>query len=846
MQSVKKPTWQQATALVSLSTCGAMTGFTFAHGTVAELTSPASMPAHLTALDTPATAALSNDSALRSAIVSAAKYYLQMAQSKTPAEMEALIWQADSTDGADHGQSCAAFASLTLALGAQAVGQQSWATGGGSYPWPLHRWADVRVQPNPDSPDVVSMLQDAQAHHRWHPLGDGYRPQPGDWVLFDGHVEVVTGYTGAALYTVGGDSLPDLTVNAHKFPAPLAAQGVLGFVNNGEPVSTAGQDGQSGGGGSQAAADAAQAPGVASQMAGAAARQDHGSAAIPGTVASTLGGGSRTRTPAGMAGTAGPGASGQGRVRRAAPTGTAAIPGMLAGTPGGSSAGQYAPSYTRHNAPSAGVPGTAAQQAFISLVAPGAIAAQQRYGIPAAVTIAQAIDESGWGQSELATADHNLFGIKGTGPAGSDMRPTQEYENGTWVTRTAPFRVYHNIAESIADHSQLLATGQAYQHAMAARHVPDAFAAALTGVYATDPDYGSSLIALMRLYNLYRYDSATPAAAQPVAPLERQVAGQQAVAPLAAIPGVSAPRAPADGASARADPGRAPSGVRGVASVPGVWGARAAPAAPGDTGIPGGVSIPGVAGALAVGAVGARVAGNGRRGSGSRPSTWDAEGTTGRMPATRRAPEAGQRPGPRIAPRGSRMSTRRRYVSQIPQAITADFVAAAKGPLTRAQPLYQDVACRTGISWELLAACDWMQCQARPRYSPVYGERLGTVNPDGTVFRTKSAALVQCASDLVELAGAVYVIDLTVRRVLPVRDLAHTFAAFRWGGLLQVHAISAMEFPYSVAGLTSQHLKMRWPDISDPRAPDKPGTRFRMPFGAVPVVLSLGYLAVPW
>jgi len=764
VQSVKKPAWQQATALVSLSTYGAMTGFTFAHGTVAELTSPASMPAHLMALATPASPASPDDSALRSAIVSVAKYYLQMAQSKTPAEMEALIWQADSTDGADHGQSCAAFASLTLALGAQAVGQQSWATGGGSYPWPLHRWADVRVQPNPDSPDVVSMLQDAQAHHRWHPLGDGYRPRPGDWVLFDGHVEVVTGYAGTALYTVGGDSLPDLTVNAHKFPAPLAAQGVLGFVNNGELVSTSDQDGQSGGGGSQAAADTAQVPGMTSQMAGAAARQDHGSAAIPGTVASTLG--------------------------------------------GGSSAGQHAPGYTRHNQPPTGVPGTAAQQAFVSLVAPGAIAAQQRYGIPAAVTIAQAIDESGWGQSELATADHNLFGIKGIGPAGSDMRPTQEYENGIWVTRTAPFRVYHNIAESIADHSQLLATGQAYQHAMAARHVPDAFAAALTGVYATDPDYGSNLIALMRLYNLYRYDSATPAAAQPVAPLEPQVAGRQAVAPLAAVPGVSAP------------------------------------AAPGGTGVPGGVSIPGVAGALAVGAVGPRAAGNGRRGSGSRAGARGAEGTTGRMLATRRALEAGQRPGPRIAPRGSRMSTRR-YVPQIPQAVTAGFVATAKGPLTWAQPLYQDVASRAGISWELLAACDWMQCQARPRYSPVHGEKLGTVNPDGTVFRTKSAALVQCASDLVELADAVYVIDLTVRRALSVRELADTFAAFRWGGLLQVHAISAMEFPYSVAGLTFQHLKMRWPDINDPRAPDKPGRRSRIPFGAVPVVLSLGYRAVP-
>ena len=246
MRSVKKPTWQLAT-VVSLSTCGAMTGFTFAHGTVADMTSPTSLPAHLTALDTPATPASSNDSALRSAIVSVARHYLQMAPTKTPAEMEALIWQADSADGADHGQSCAAFASLTLALGAQAVGQQSWATGGGSYPWPLHWWADVRVQPNPDSPDVVSMLQDAQTHHRWHPLGDGYRPRPGDWVLFDGHVEVVTGYTGTALYTVGGDSLPDLTVNAHKFPAPLAAQGVLGFVNNGDLVSTAGQDGQSAG-----------------------------------------------------------------------------------------------------------------------------------------------------------------------------------------------------------------------------------------------------------------------------------------------------------------------------------------------------------------------------------------------------------------------------------------------------------------------------------------------------------------------------------------------------------------------------------------------------------------------
>ena len=158
---------------------------------------------------------------------------------------------------------------------------------------------------------------------------------------------------------------------------------------------------------------------------------------------------------------------------------------------------------------------------------------QSRYGIPAAVTIAQAIDESGWGQSALAIRDHNLFGIKGTGPAGADMLPTQEYQNGQYVTVTAPFRVYHNVAESIADHGQLLATGSSYQHAMADRHLPDAFAADLTGVYATDPQYGTNLIAIMKLYNLYSYSA--PGAPQAVP--SPQVAPQATAQPAQAAPG---------------------------------------------------------------------------------------------------------------------------------------------------------------------------------------------------------------------------------------------------------------------------------------------------------------------
>jgi hypothetical protein len=222
--------------------------------------------------------------------------------------------------------------------------------------------------------------------------------------------------------------------------------------------------------------------------------------------------------------------------------------------------------------------------------------------------------------------------------------------------------------------------------------------------------------------------------------------------------------------------------------------------------------------------------------AGSAATTSRAEGTTSAhlQPTGDQALRAG--------PRNVRVSTRR-YVAQMPRIVTTDFIATAKTPLLRAKPLYQDVAADSGIRWELLAACDWMQCHAQPRMSPVHGEKLGVKNADGTVYRTKSEALEQVAADLIELAAAVYGINLRQRLILSVRDLANVFAAFRWGGLLKAHRVSAMEFPYSVEGLTAQHVKMRWPDVGED-APDKPGARFRMSFGAVPVVLGLSYPAI--
>ena len=51
MSPAAKPLWQQVTALVSLSTGGAITGFSFVPGAVADLTTPTSMPIRLMALE---------------------------------------------------------------------------------------------------------------------------------------------------------------------------------------------------------------------------------------------------------------------------------------------------------------------------------------------------------------------------------------------------------------------------------------------------------------------------------------------------------------------------------------------------------------------------------------------------------------------------------------------------------------------------------------------------------------------------------------------------------------------------------------------------------------------------
>jgi hypothetical protein len=524
------------------------------------------------------------------------------------------------------------------------------------------------------------------------------------------------------------------------------------------------------------------------------------------------------------------------------------------------------------------------------------------------VTIAQAIDESAWGKSQLAADYHNLFGIKGTGPAGSVDLPTSEFYNGQWVNIDAPFRVYHNVAESIADHAELLATSGYYQRAMADRGIPDAFANDLTGVYATDPDYGSTIIAIMKLYNLYRFDSpstASPSTASPASPSPASAsaqpsaaaatpttsgvaatpqsaaspppaatpqptlgqaaptvhaassapapASQAAAASQAQIPGLATPAlaptptATASGANTQVSvpPGATRADIPGLAmqntpgqNSPGQTAASANPAQ-------GDASIPGLAATTATNVHAANAHAANAHAANAQTANVQAANlqAANAQAANAQAANVQTASFQTASFRRQPATTAPRYQPQLPHAMTTAYFATAKGPLAHGEHLYRDVAAQIGLSWKLLAACDWMQCKAHPRYSPVRGEKIGALNPDGTSYSTKSAALAQCASDLIELAAAVYGIDLTARRPLSVRALADAFAAFRWGALLRRHRVSAMEFPYAVAGLTEQHLKMHWPVIDDPAAPDRPGAKFREPFGAVPVVLSLDYPA---
>jgi hypothetical protein len=139
-------------------------------------------------------------------------------------------------------------------------------------------------------------------------------------------------------------------------------------------------------------------------------------------------------------------------------------------------------------------------------VVEAAKASARRFGVPAAVTIAQWIVESAWG-SAMPPDSNNPFGIKAVGDQPAVESETWEVLDGKSVTVTAKFRRFANLTEAFESHGKLLSTAGVYKPAMEVAKDPDLFADALTGVYATDPQYGTTLKWVMDNYKLKQYDS---------------------------------------------------------------------------------------------------------------------------------------------------------------------------------------------------------------------------------------------------------------------------------------------------------------------------------------------------
>jgi flagellum-specific peptidoglycan hydrolase FlgJ len=154
--------------------------------------------------------------------------------------------------------------------------------------------------------------------------------------------------------------------------------------------------------------------------------------------------------------------------------------------------------------------GDSKEERFIASIGEAALVSRDRTGVPASVTIAQAILESYWGSSKLAKEANNYFGIKAQtkeGSAGVIWLDVWEVLGGQNVVQSEPFRAYHDIAESFVDHGRFFLENRRYRQALAVKNDPRQFAQEIADAgYATDPGYAPKLIALMDKFNLYRFD----------------------------------------------------------------------------------------------------------------------------------------------------------------------------------------------------------------------------------------------------------------------------------------------------------------------------------------------------
>ncbi|MBO4613787.1 MAG: glucosaminidase domain-containing protein [Bacteroidales bacterium] len=145
------------------------------------------------------------------------------------------------------------------------------------------------------------------------------------------------------------------------------------------------------------------------------------------------------------------------------------------------------------------------QEEYIKKYCQIAVEEMSRTGVPASITLAQGILESGSGTSMLSIKGNNHFGIK----CHSDWTGSRMYSDDD--AKNECFRMYPNAAESFRDHSDFLRKNQRY--ASLFQLDPKDYKGWATGLkkagYATSPTYATRLIEIIENYGLAQYDSGT-------------------------------------------------------------------------------------------------------------------------------------------------------------------------------------------------------------------------------------------------------------------------------------------------------------------------------------------------
>ncbi|KPH10906.1 glucosaminidase domain-containing protein [Chryseobacterium sp. ERMR1:04] len=147
----------------------------------------------------------------------------------------------------------------------------------------------------------------------------------------------------------------------------------------------------------------------------------------------------------------------------------------------------------------------ATEDQYIQKFAQYAVEEMEKYKIPASITLAQGLLETGGGQSRLALEGKNHFGIKCKEDwSGKTMKHTDDAPNEC-------FRVYEDPRQSYEDHSIFLATRK-YYTGLFNLDMKDykAWANGLKKAgYATNPRYASILIGKIERYKLYEFDNTS-------------------------------------------------------------------------------------------------------------------------------------------------------------------------------------------------------------------------------------------------------------------------------------------------------------------------------------------------